>query len=219
MTTSETDKKTGGAIADALTVVRLILTPVIMFVIIKGWPDVGMALLASALFVVAAVTDFFDDHFGGTENAPNRQFGWFDDIADIVLIIGALSALMYVLNNNGLLKWPFLVPASIIIGREIIVGLAKGYEMAKSGWPETKFSNIKNFLLILAVLVLVASPWLTQFVDGLRAGKENAMAVYDNASPLVWMTGEILLWLAALMSLITGVMILRTKADDLNGGE
>ncbi len=77
--------KSGGAIADALTLVRLILTPVIMFVIIKGWPNLDMAVLATVLLIIAAATDFFDDYFGGTENAPHRKFGWFDDIADIMI--------------------------------------------------------------------------------------------------------------------------------------
>ena len=82
---------TGGALADALTLIRLVLTPIIMMVIIKGWPNLDMAVLASVLFIVAALTDFFDDYFGGTEMAVHRKFGWFDDIADILLVIGTLS--------------------------------------------------------------------------------------------------------------------------------
>ena len=87
---------TSGAIADALTLVRVVLVPVIMFLIIKGWPNLDMAVLASSLFIVAALTDFFDDYFGGTEKAVHRKFGWFDDIADILLVIGTLAAMLYV---------------------------------------------------------------------------------------------------------------------------
>jgi len=92
ISTNKTDEEestaAGGAIADALTLIRLVLTPIIMIIIIKGWPDLNMAILASFLFIIAAFTDFLDDYFGGTENAPNRKFGWFDDIADIVLVVG-----------------------------------------------------------------------------------------------------------------------------------
>ena len=72
--------KGGGAIADILTLLRALLTPVIMFIIIKGgWPNPGTALLVSVLFIFAALTDIFDDYFGGAETAPSRTFGWFDD--------------------------------------------------------------------------------------------------------------------------------------------
>ena len=114
---------TSGAIADALTLVRVVLVPVIMFLIIKGWPNLDMAVLASSLFIVAALTDFFDDYFGGTEKAVHRKFGWFDDIADILLVIGTLAAMLYVTHKNGFLAWTFAIPAGVIILREGLVGL------------------------------------------------------------------------------------------------
>jgi len=212
--TGETENTTmaGGAIADALTCVRLILTPIIMFVIIKGWPNLDMAVLASVLFAIAAATDFFDDYFGGTENAPHRKFGWFDDIADIVLVVGVLAAMLYVTHKSGVLAWTFAVPAGVIIGREIIVGLAKGYEMSKSGWPETRFGSIKNGLVMLGTCTLVASPWITVWVENVIAQGENVMEVYNTASPYVWLIGEGILWFAAIVSLITGFKLLTTKA-------
>jgi len=203
---------TGGALADALTLIRLVLTPIIMMVIIKGWPNLDMAVLASVLFIVAALTDFFDDYFGGTEMAVHRKFGWFDDIADILLVIGTLAAMLYVTHKSGVLAWTFAVPAGVIIGREIIVGLAKGYEMSKSGWPETRFGSIKNGLVMLGTCTLVASPWITVWVENVIAQGENVMEVYNTASPYVWLIGEGILWFAAIVSLITGFKLLTTKA-------
>jgi len=202
---------TGGAFADALTLIRFVLTPIIMMVIIKGWPHLEMAVLASALFIVAALTDFFDDYFGGTENSVHRKFGWFDDIADILLVIGTLTAMLYVTHKNGLLAWTFAIPAGVIIIRELIVGLVKGYEMTKTGWPETKFGDLKNGLVMLGTCLLVASPWLTTWIDRIIAGSDNAMEVYGSTSPYVWLIGEGILWFAAIVSLITGFKLLTTK--------
>jgi len=69
----ETGKReTGGAFADGLTLVRVLLTPVIIFVIIKAWSakpgdaegfvslNIKLVLLASTLFALAAITDFLD---------------------------------------------------------------------------------------------------------------------------------------------------------------
>lgn len=212
--TGETDNTTvaGGAIADALTFVRLLLTPIIMFVIIKGWPNLDMAVLASFLFVIAAATDFFDDYFGGTENAPHRKFGWFDDIADIVLVVGVLAAMLIVTHRSGVLAWTFAIPAIVIIAREVIVGLVKGYEMTKTGWPETRFGAIKNGLVMLGTCLLVASPWLTNWIDSVLAKGDKVMDVYNSASPYVWLIGEGILWFAAIVSLVTGFKLLTTKA-------
>lgn len=214
--TGENDSTpTGGAIADALTVVRLILTPVIMLIIIKGWPDLNMAVLATFLLIIAAATDFFDDYFGGTENAPNRKFGWFDDIADIILVIGVLIALLFVTHKGGVLGWMFAIPAGVIIAREVLVGLLKGYDMTKSGWPETKYGAIKNGLVMLGTCLLVASPWLTHWIDMAMSGENNVDAL-TSTSPQIWMIGQGVLWFAAVVSLITGFKILTTKAGSAN---
>ena len=207
-----TSTSTGGALADALTLIRLALTPVIMMVIIKGWPNLDMAVLASVLFIVAALTDFFDDYFGGTEMAVHRKFGWFDDIADILLVIGSLAAMLYVTHKNGMLAWTFAIPAGVIILREVIVGLVKGYEMTKTGWPETRFGDLKNGLVMLGTCILVASPWLTTWIDRAIAGADNAMEVYGSTSPYVWLIGEGILWFAAIVSIITGIKLLTTNA-------
>ena len=216
--TGETEStESGGAIADALTLIRLILTPVIMFIIIKGWPDLNMAVLATFLLIIAAFTDFFDDYFGGTENAPNRKFGWFDDIADIVLVVGTLIAMLFVTHKGGVLGWMFAVPAGVIIAREVLVGLVKGYDMTKSGWPETKYGSIKNGLVMLGTCLLVASPWITTWIDKFMTNKDTVEALITT-SPQVWMIGQGILWFAALISLITGFKILTTKvvaANDL----
>ena len=208
--------KLGGAFADGLTLIRLILTPVIMFVIIKmGWPDVAPAVLASALFIIAAITDFLDDMTGGAKTSAHRQFGWFDDIADLVLIIGTLLALAYVINRAGLMGWAFAIPASVIIGRELIVGLIKGYDFSRHGWPSTKWLSLKNTLTFIAVCTLLAAPWLTGWVNSLTTDTADLMQVYGSNSAGVWIFAQGLLWIAAIISLLTGIQLLRApKSND-----
>ena len=211
-TGEENSTPAGGAIADAPTLLRVLLTPIIMLVIILGWPFLDMALLASFLFIIAAITDFMDDYFGGTENAPNRKFGWVDDIADVALVVGTLAAMLYVIHRDGFLEWTLAVPALIIIGREILVGLLKGYEMTKSGWPETKFGSLKNGLCMFGTCLLLASPWLTAWIDRLLANETNSLDVLVGTSPYVWLIGEGVLWFAAAVSVFTGIKLLKTKA-------
>lgn len=230
MTETDDDKvpngtSTGGAIADGLTFVRLAITPIIMFVIIKAWsgrPDdplgfvslkMDLVILATVLFVVAALTDIADDFIGGSAASNTRMFGWFDDIADSILVAGVLIALLWVSHKVGLLHWTFAVPVAIYIGRDIAISLVKGYEISKSGFFETRLGDIKNVLAMLAVCLLVSAPWLSGFFDRLRAGSdpEKIMKVYDSSSPYVWNTGLVILWIAAILSLLSAVQLFKAK--------
>jgi len=229
MTTSTNEngamkREIGGAFADGLTLVRVVLTPFIMFIIIKAWSakpgdgegfvslDLKLVLLASALFAIAAVTDILDDYFGGSVSDGGRQFGWIDDIADSVLIAGTLLALMWVTNKASVLNWTFAIPASIFIARDIVLALGKGYEMSKYGLFETRLGDLKSALAMFAVCILVAAPWLSNLVDGWRAARtEDIIGVYGTASTWVWNTGLIILWGAMGLALWTGWKLLRTK--------
>jgi len=217
-----------GAFADALTLIRALLTPAIMLVIIIGWQAdqistqgaeytvypkmLGASLLASLLFGIAAITDALDDAIGGAETSALRRFGWFDDAADLILIIGTLLALLFVTWKSGALGLGFAIPAIVIIAREAIVGLTKGYELTREGWPQTVWSTAKNALAMVSTLLLVASPWLTNWIDQFRANSEAVMDVFVAPSTYVWTAGVIGLWITAILSVVTGIMILTRKS-------
>jgi len=225
MTTSTNDsasqnaeilEETGGAFADGLTLIRILLTPAIMFLIIKFWPLTAMAALASVLFLVAALTDIFDDYFGGTETSVFRRFGHWDDVADTILCTGTLAALLFVTHRAGFLAWPFAVPALIIIAREILVGFVKGKQISIYGWPDNFLSSAKSFFIMLGVCILVATPWLTQWFDALRANEANVVDVFNNASPMIWVIGEIALWIGAVFSILSAIKIFKTPLGPVN---
>ena len=225
MTTSTNDsgsqnadvlEETGGAFADGLTLIRILLTPAIMFLIIKFWPLTAMAALASVLFLVAALTDIFDDYFGGTDRSVFRRFGHWDDVADTILCTGTLAALLFVTHKAGFLAWPFAVPALIIITREILVGLVKGKQISIYGWPDNFLSSAKSFFIMLGVCILVATPWLTQWFDALRANEANVVDVFNNASPMIWVIGEIALWIGAVFSILSAIKIFKTPLGPVN---
>jgi len=217
----DTPKEASGAFADALTCLRMLLMPLIAFLIWKGWQpveqggiDLNLALLSSALFFIAALTDIFDDFLGGNEQSAYRKYGYLDDVADTVLIIGTLAALLFVLNRAGILTWTITVPVAILILRELIVGLVKGYELTRYIWPSTLLSNAKSGFAMLGTCLLLASPWLQTWIDQIRAGTDNVEAVLASASPLIWVLGTVAIWIAAILSIITAITLLRTKLDE-----
>ena len=181
--TPHIERQKGGGFADVLTLLRALLTPIIMLIIIKGWPHPTYAAIASALFIFAALTDIFDDYFGGTETSQRRSFGWFDDIADIILVIGTLIAMSWVIHKAGWLNWLIAVPIAIFIGKEILTGMLKGFELSNLNPIEDNLATAKNALSMLAASVLLASPWITTWLDSLRAD-DDPFAVYNEASAL-----------------------------------
>lgn len=247
--------RAGGAFADGLTLIRALLTPIVMYLIIaKGWPSQNIAILVSVLFAVAALTDFFDDVTGGAETSVYRKFGWFDDIADTVLMVGTLAAMVWVfmsaakpdivvlddkidIINPGVSIF-FLVPVGIIIARELIVGLVKGFEMSKSGFYETGLGNLKTAMIMLGTCILLASPWISPWLTSVFSkggdvpkgpvdlsdpslmdkADPGVFDAYANMWGLVWNTGLVILWIGAVLSLITGLALLSGKSGPANDG-
>lgn len=221
----DTPEEVGGAFADVLTLLRMLIMPVVAFLIWKGWQpvsaggiDLGLTLLASGLFAIGAFTDVFDDFLGGNARSMNRRFGYLDDIADTVLVVGTLAALLFVVFRAEMMSWTFLVPAVVLIGRELFVGLFKGFELSRYIYPDTLLSNLKSGLSMLGTCLLLASPWLQTWIDRFRAGTDQVAEVFAATSPWVWVSGEIALWIAAILSIITAVGLFRidlSAANDL----
>ncbi|WP_409433625.1 CDP-alcohol phosphatidyltransferase family protein [Litorimonas sp. RW-G-Af-16] len=210
----------GGAFADGLTLVRILLTPVVMFLIYRAWTPTGidttLTALASFLFAIAAISDIIDDFLGGSAKSAFRKFGYLDDIADTVLVVGTLLALLFVVHRAGILAWPFTVPAVILIGREVIVGLLKGFELHRFGWPDNVLSSAKTGFAMLGTCLLLASPWLTQWVDMARANEDNVMQIFNSNSPMIWIVGQVVLWIAALFSILSAIKIFRANLGPAN---
>ena len=218
MDTSNPDKvpsSTGarGAFADGLTFVRLLLAVIIFIVILAGWPSVDAAILVTVLFACGALTDLFDDMLGGPGRSQGRMFGWFDDIADAVLIGATLLGLLYVTYKSGTLGWAFAVPAIAYIARDALLGLFKGFEFNKSGAPLSRLGDIKSALAMFGVTLMLASPWLQLWIDRTLAGDdpEKLAAIYNTPSPWVWQAGQALLWIAAILSVYLFVRYMTAK--------
>lgn len=221
--TIDSSKAAGGAFADALTCLRIMIMPLVAFLIWKGWQpvadggiDLGLTLLASTLFAIGALTDVFDDFLGGNERSVHRRFGFLDDIADTVLVVGTLSALLFVVHRAGIMSWVFLLPAAILIGREVIVGLFKGFELSRYYIPDSLLTNLKSGLSMLATCLLLASPWLQVWLDRILAGEDKVAEVFVTSSPTIWIVGQVILWGAAIISIVTAVGLFRTDFTAAN---
>ena len=97
--------------ANAITVIRLLATPVILVLIV----DLKVSWVAALAWLAVASTDFLDGWVARRQGATTSG-AFLDPLADKVLVIGALAALADV----GLCSW---LPVLLIAGRELVISV------------------------------------------------------------------------------------------------
>jgi CDP-diacylglycerol--glycerol-3-phosphate 3-phosphatidyltransferase len=100
-----------------LTVVRILLVPVLIVALLEKTSDGD--LLAAIVVAVASVTDAIDGYLARSRNAVTTFGKLMDPIADKLLIVAALIALV---SLNRLAAWV----AMVIIAREFAVTVLRG---------------------------------------------------------------------------------------------
>ena len=170
---------------NVLTLSRIAAIPLLVLLVAVGTPWAAFA--AALLFTAAAITDYFDGHFA-RERHQLSDFGrMLDPIADKLLIGATLMALV----GFGHLPGLGIYPAIVIMLREILVsGLREYLAELRIGLPVTRLAKWKTAVQMAALgLLLLGGPG-ARFM-GLGFLPMNAL-------------GAILLWMAALLTLITG---------------
>jgi CDP-diacylglycerol--glycerol-3-phosphate 3-phosphatidyltransferase len=135
-------------VPNVLTVIRILLVPVLVVALLEKTG--GGDLLAAVVFVVASLTDAIDGYLARSRNWITNFGKLMDPIADKLLIVAALIALV---SLGRLEAWV----AMVIIAREfavtvlrVAVGAGQGVVMA-AGW----FGKAKTALQVAMVLVLI----------------------------------------------------------------
>jgi CDP-diacylglycerol--glycerol-3-phosphate 3-phosphatidyltransferase len=135
-------------VPNILTVIRILLVPVLVVALLEKTG--GGDLLAAIVFVVASLTDAVDGYLARSRNWITNFGKLMDPIADKLLIVAALVALV---SLGRLEAWV----AMVIIAREfavtvlrVAVGAGQGVVMA-AGW----FGKVKTALQVAMVLVLI----------------------------------------------------------------
>lgn len=125
------------ALLTHITALRIALVPVIMGLVLKPGLVGHSVGLATALFAVAAVTDYLDGYLARRWRATSALGSFLDTTADKLLVSGVLIALVGADRASAWL-------AAVIIGREIVIlGLRgvvalDGLLMRPSLWGKAK---------------------------------------------------------------------------------
>ena len=166
-----------------LTLSRIAVIPLIFLSVFDFAPfnTFGWAMFAGILFVAASITDYLDGYLARAWNQTSAFGRLLDPIADKLLVATALVVIlvkpyMYVCTYT-------VLPVFVILCREILVsGLREFLREVNVGLPVTKLAKWKTtFQMTALAMMLFKDLWIG------------------------WgYIGEFLLWVAAVLTFITG---------------
>ncbi|MCU0827135.1 MAG: CDP-diacylglycerol--glycerol-3-phosphate 3-phosphatidyltransferase [Tabrizicola sp.] len=202
-------------IPNTLTVLRLLAAPgvAVMFLYFhRPWAD----WFALALFVGAAITDWFDGYLARLWKQESKFGAMLDPIADKAMVV---IAIMVITGYNGMNPW-LILPATIILFREVFVGGLREFLGQKSGLLKvTKLAKWKTTAQMIAIAVLFLGTGLDYLnvlaLDGMTpeqhqaavaAGEAEAIRTCGNRDCASYanLVGIWLLWVAAFLTAVTG---------------
>ncbi len=138
-------------VPNGLTVVRILLVPVLVAALLEKTS--GGDLLAAIVFAVASLTDAIDGYLARSRNSVTTFGTLMDPIADKLLIVAALIALV---SLGRLDAWV----AMVIISREFAVTVLRAAAGAVQGVviPASPLGKLKTAIQVLMVMLLIAVP-------------------------------------------------------------
>ncbi|SEN34115.1 CDP-diacylglycerol--glycerol-3-phosphate 3-phosphatidyltransferase [Loktanella fryxellensis] len=198
-----------------LTILRLLAAPgvAIMFLYFqRPWAD----WFALVLFVGAALTDFVDGYLARAWKQESRFGAMLDPIADKAMVV---IALLVIAGFSGMNPW-ILLPATFIIFREVFVSGLREFLGAKAGLLKvTPLAKWKTTAQMVGISLLFATGAFEHYLGLDTLGMDRAMrdAVLAGDIPaglglewkywgmmLSWYAGITVLWIAGVLTLVTG---------------
>jgi CDP-diacylglycerol--glycerol-3-phosphate 3-phosphatidyltransferase len=186
------------AIPNILTGARIVLGVLVFALLAAARLTVALGglrafvLLAFAAFVIAAATDFFDGWLARRLSAQSAWGAMLDPIADKIAVLAAILGLLWLAPRLSL-----ALPGFLILARELFVsGLREAGGARGVRFPVTQLAKWKTTIQLVALSaeILAAGgllpPWLIAVADAL-------------------------LWIAALLTLWTGLDYARAAAGQL----
>jgi cardiolipin synthase len=184
--TSRKPLKHSFALPNVLTYSRIAAVPIVvacMYAQSIGNGPLWLRWIALAVFIAAAVTDFFDGYYARIWNQQSAFGRMLDPIADKLLVASCLLMLAADETIKGWSLWA----AIVILCREILVsGLREYLAALHVRVPVTQLAKWKTTVQLVAVGFLIAG--------------EAGEAILPATIPI----GITLLWISALVTLYTG---------------
>ncbi len=153
-----------------LTWLRVALIPLVVgvFFVPDAWmTEYERGLAATVVFVVAALTDWFDGYLARKLDQTSAFGAFLDPVADKLMVAGALLLLVQLGRTNAVI-------AFVIIGREIAITALREW-MAQIGASKSvavsSLGKVKTAAQMIAIPMLLYAYPLFGVVDTLFVGE------------------------------------------------
>ncbi len=137
-----------------LTLMRIVLIPV--FVLVYYLPYTYSALVAAAIFGIAALTDWLDGYLARRLDQSSPFGAFLDPVADKLMVAAALVILVETFAD------PLItIPAVIIVGREIVISALREWMSEigeRANVAVSAIGKVKTTLQMISLLALIAAP-------------------------------------------------------------
>ena len=209
-----------------LTILRLVAAPglAVMFLYFtRPYAD----WFALTLFLIAAITDWFDGYLARAWKQETKLGAMLDPIADKAMVV---IALMVIVGYSSMSPW-LVLPATVILFREVFVAGLREYLGDTAGTLKvTQLAKWKTTAQMTAIAVLFAQGVFEHYLGMSAYGMDDhlirqiLMGEVEDLHGLTWKfdgmvwsgrLGLWLLWLAAALTLITGVDYFRKSLPHL----
>lgn len=185
-------------VPNAITVSRIILTPVVLVLLFME--SFGASLWALIVFIIAAITDYYDGKLARTMKVGSRLGKFLDPLADKVLVLGTFVAFAILI--------PHVVPwwsVALIAARDAFVtGLR--------AWHEAKGRSLRTMHLAKAkttvqLIFLIGTLLLLTLVKMSGVLQEIGLWVMESTIP--WWS----MMVVVAFTVLTGIVYLFNATD------
>lgn len=164
-----------------LTLSRIVTVPLLAAFL--WWPQWQLGyFIAWAIYCLMGITDYFDGYLARSQGTVSKLGVFLDPIADKIMV----AAVLLILAGRGVIAELNLIPALVILVREITVsGLREFLGGIQVSVPVSRLAKWKTTLQLLAMGGLILSRAVPDFT-------------------LLWQASVIAFWGAAVLTVITG---------------
>lgn len=185
-----------------LTLLRVLLVPI--FVLLFYWRFPAHYLLATLVFVAAAITDAVDGHLARKYHLITDFGRFLDPLADKVLVVTALACLLHRQKVS-------IVVFLLIVTREFMVSALRLVVANKGTVVPASFAGKLKTAFTMIALITAMVYW--SFVLDFNAFGLNLPAVVYTVAEIVL---AVLFWIAAVMTVWSGAEYLKAYWNDIN---
>ncbi len=170
-----------------LTIVRIILAPLFLVLLVVPFPHHYLA--AVLVFIAASLTDMLDGKIARKYNLITNFGKFMDPLADKMLVHAAFIGFLYLEIGWGMLWINF-----ILLTREFLVTSVR-YMAATNGKVVAAdiWGKLKTVMQMVGVIATIFFEWLIS-LGFIPDGAAFGIRVFDS----------VLLWIAAVLSVVSG---------------